>query len=65
MLTADEVNPMIKALRSSCIEVIALHNHMLDDQPRLFFLHFWANDEAQKPAQGLRSALDPVKVSRS
>lgn len=64
VLTADEVNPVIRALRASGIEVTALHNHMLDDQPRLFFLHFWANDEAQKLARGLRSALDRVKVSR-
>ncbi|MCR5881299.1 DUF1259 domain-containing protein [Phenylobacterium sp. J367] len=64
VLTADEVNPVIRALRASGIEVTALHNHMLDDQPRLFFLHFWANDEAQKLARGLRSALDHVKVSR-
>ena len=40
VLTADEVNPVIKALRASGIEVTALHNHMLDDEPRLFFMHF-------------------------
>jgi hypothetical protein len=52
------VNPVINALRSSGIEVTAVHSHMLDEQPRLFFLHFWANDDAVKPAQGLRSAVD-------
>ena len=64
VLTADEVNPVIKALRESGIEVTALHNHMLDDEPRLFFMHFWANDDAGKLAKGLRAALDQVKVAK-
>lgn len=42
----------------------ALHNHMLDDEPRLFFMHFWANDDAGKLAKGLRDALDHVKVAK-
>ena len=65
VLTAQEVNPVLRALRENGIEVTALHNHMLDDQPRLFFMHFWANDDAAKLAQGLRSALDKVNVARS
>jgi hypothetical protein len=65
VLTADEVNPVIKALQTNGIEVTALHNHMLADEPRLFFMHFWANDDAQKLAKGLRSALDQVKVAKS
>jgi len=65
VLTADEVNPVIEALQSNGIEVTALHNHMLNDEPRLFFMHFWANDDAQKLAKGLRAALDRVKVSKS
>ena len=64
VLTADEVNPVIKALRASGIEVTALHNHMLEDEPRLFFMHFWANDDAAKLAKGLRDALDQVKVAK-
>jgi hypothetical protein len=64
VLTADEVNPVIKALRANGIEVTAIHNHMLDDEPRLFFMHFWANDDAGKLAKGLRAALDQVKVAR-
>ncbi|HWI28737.1 MAG TPA: DUF1259 domain-containing protein [Stellaceae bacterium] len=60
VLTAQEVNPVAKALRENGIEVTALHNHMLDDQPRLFFMHFWANDDAAKLAKGLRAALDHV-----
>ncbi|MDQ0547485.1 biotin operon repressor [Methylobacterium brachiatum] len=64
VLIADEVNPVIKALRTNGIEVTALHNHMLDDEPRLFFMHFWANDDAGKLANGLREALDQVKVAK-
>lgn len=62
VLTAEEVNPVIKALRSNGIEVTALHSHMLDEQPRLFFCHFWANDDALKLAKGLRAALDKAAV---
>ena len=54
----EEVNPVIKALRSNGIEVTALHSHMIGEQPRLFFMHFWANDDAIKLAKGLRAALD-------
>jgi uncharacterized protein DUF1259 len=63
VLTADEVNPVIRALRSNGIEVTALHSHMLDEQPRLFFCHFWANDDAIKLAKDLRAALDKAAVA--
>ena len=52
VLTNDEVNPVIRALRANAIDVTAVHSHMLDEQPRLFFLHFWANEYALKVAQG-------------
>ena len=65
VLTAAEVNPVLYTLRQNGIEVTALHNHMLDDQPRLFFMHFWANDDAQKLATGLRAALDKINIARS
>jgi hypothetical protein len=58
VLAAQEVNPVIKALRENGIEVTALHSHMLTEEPRLFFMHFWANDDALKLARGLRAALD-------
>lgn len=58
VLTGNEVNPVVKALRSHGIEVTAIHSHMLEEQPRLFFLHFWANDDAIRLAQGLRAAID-------
>jgi hypothetical protein len=41
VLAANEVNPVIRALRGNGIEVTAIHNHMLDDEPRMFFMHFW------------------------
>jgi hypothetical protein len=65
VLTAKEVNPVLRALRENGIEVTALHNHMLDDEPRLFFMHFWAHDDAQKLAAGLRHALDQINLARS
>ena len=65
VLTADEVNPVLRALRSNDIEVTAIHNHMLGDEPRLFFMHFWANDDTEKVAKGLRAALDQVKVEKA
>lgn len=64
VLIAAEVQPVLRALRTNGIEVTALHNHMLDDEPRLFFLHFWANDDAQKLARGLVTALGHVAVAR-
>jgi hypothetical protein len=65
VLTAKEVNPVLRALRTHGIEVTAVHNHMLDDQPRMFFMHFWANADAQKLATGLRAALDQVNVAKA
>ena len=64
VLTADEVNPVLKILRDNDIEVTALHNHMLDDEPRLFFVHFWANDDLAKLAAGLRAALDYIAIAK-
>jgi hypothetical protein len=64
VLTSDEVNPVIKALRANGIAVTALHSHMLDEQPRLFFMHFWANDDALKLAKGLRAALDKTNSAK-
>ena len=65
VLTGDEVNPVINALRANGIDVTAVHSHMLDEQPRLFFLHFWANDDALKLAKGLRAALDKTASTKS
>ncbi|MGE3335891.1 MAG: DUF1259 domain-containing protein [Rhodospirillaceae bacterium] len=64
VLIAAEVNPVIDALQKAGIEVTALHNHMLNDEPRLFFMHFWGNDDAGKLAAGLRGALDKIKTAK-
>jgi len=64
VLIGTEVNPVIQALRSNGIDVTALHSHMLDEQPRLFFMHFWANDDAVKLAKGLRAALDKTNSQK-
>jgi hypothetical protein len=61
VLLGSEVNPVIKALGSSGIAVTSLHSHMLDEEPRLFFMHFWANSDAASLARGVRSALDLTK----
>jgi hypothetical protein len=65
VLIGNEVNPVINALRANGIEVTAVHSHMLDEQPRLYFLHFWANNDALKLAKGLRAALDKTASTKS
>jgi hypothetical protein len=65
VLIAKEVNPVLKALREHGIEVTAVHNHMLDDQPHLYFMHFWANDDAKKLAEGLKAALAHINIAKS
>jgi uncharacterized protein DUF1259 len=62
VMTSREVNPVLKALRQAGIEVTALHSHMLTEEPRLFFMHFWGRDDAVKLARGLRSALGQMNV---
>jgi hypothetical protein len=64
VLLGKEVNPVLRALRKHGIEVTALHSHMIDDSPHFFFMHFWANDDALKLAQGLRAALDLANIKR-
>jgi len=60
VLVADEVNPVISALEEHHIEVEALHNHMLNEQPRLFFMHFWGQGPADSVALGIKAALEKV-----
>lgn len=64
VMTADEVQSVIGALEENGIDVVALHNHMLTEEPRLFFLHFWANGDATQLSRGLRTALDQINVQR-
>jgi hypothetical protein len=64
VLTAAEVNPVIRALTKNGISITALHSHMLKEEPRLFFMHFWANDDAVKLAAGLRAAIEATNAAK-
>ncbi len=64
VLLGSEVNPVIAALRANGIDVTAIHSHMLTEEPRLFFMHFWANDDAVKLARGLHAALDKTNSKK-
>jgi hypothetical protein len=64
VLLGSEVNPVIKTLRENGIQVTALHSHMLDEEPRLYFMHFWANDDAVKLAHGLSAALEKTNSKK-
>jgi hypothetical protein len=64
VLRGSEVNPVIRALRDHGIEVTALHSHLIDEDPRIYFMHFWANDNAVNLAKGLRAALDQTKSKK-
>lgn len=60
-MTAPEVNPVIRALRRGGIDIVAVHNHMLDEEPRIFFLHYWGTGPVEKLAQTLREAFDQAR----
>ncbi len=64
VMKANEVNEVIRALRANGIAITALHSHMLEEEPRLFFMHFGANDDAIKLARGLRAALDKTNSAK-
>jgi len=64
VLLDKEVNPVARALRQHGIDVTAIHNHSLMDTPRLFYMHFWAADDAAKLAQGLKAALDQTNSKK-
>ena len=64
-LIGSEVNDVMRALRANGIEVTAVHSHMLTEEPRIVFLHFWANDDVLKLAKGLRAALDKTASAKS
>ena len=61
----DEVAPVIKALVENGIEVVAVHNHMVHEKPRIFFLHYWGVGPAQQLARGLRAALDQTSKKKN
>jgi hypothetical protein len=62
VMTGDEVQGVTQALRAGGIEIVSLHNHWLDEQPRLFYMHFWANDDAAALAETLRQAVKATNV---
>ncbi len=62
VLTAEEVNAVISALQAHDIQVTALHSHMLTEQPRLFFMHFWSVGSTESVAAGIKAALSHVAV---
>ncbi len=63
-MTGKEVGPVMKVLQDNGIQAVALHSHALDDVPRFFYMHFWANDDAVKLAKTLRSALDATNSAK-
>ena len=65
VMVGSEVNAVIRELRANGIEVTSLHNHLLNEEPRLFFMHFWANDDALKLARGLRAAIDKTNSRKA
>jgi hypothetical protein len=62
IMAADEVQPVLRALRKADINIVALHNHMIGEQPAYYFVHFWGKGRAEDMARGLRSALDAQKA---
>ena len=58
IMTGPEVQPVLHALRKSGIHIVALHNHMIGEQPAFYFLHFWGKGSTQELAKGVRAALD-------
>ncbi len=64
VLTADEVNPVVKTLIDHGIAVTAIHNHLIYESPRLFFLHFWGYDYPERLAGGIKAALDKTNTMR-
>jgi hypothetical protein len=64
-LVGSEVTDVVRTLGENGIDVTAIHSHMLTEEPRIIFLHFWANDDALKLARGLRAALDKTARAKS
>lgn len=65
VVTANEVNPVLKALENNGIRVTSIHNHMLNENPRTFCLHYWGYDNPDKLAKGLRAALNKINIVRT
>ena len=65
IMTAEEVQPVLRALRKGGIHIVALHNHMVGEQPPFYFTHFWGKGSTETLARGLKSALDAQKQAAS
>jgi hypothetical protein len=63
IMTAAEIQPVLRALRKAGVHVVALHNHMAGEQPAFYFTHFWGKGKAEELAKGLKSALDAQKAA--
>ena len=65
VLLAKEVNPVVRALRKNGIQITAIHNHMLFETPRVFFLHFWGVGRPEQLAKGIKEALEQTNIMKS
>jgi len=65
IMTAAEVQPVLRALRKAGIHVVALHNHMVGEQPAFYFTHYWGKGKAEELATGLKPALDAQAKARA
>ena len=63
IMSAEEVQPVLHSLRKAGIHIVALHNHMIGEEPAFFFLHFWGKGSAQQLAHGVKAALDTQKAA--
>ena len=63
IMTAPEVQPVLRAIRKAGIHVVALHNHMVGEQPAFYFTHFWGKGPAKDLAHGVKAALDAQKAA--
>jgi len=58
IMTAEEVQPVLRALREADIHIVALHNHMIGEEPAFYFTHYWGVGPAEELAQGIKSAQE-------
>ena len=65
VVSGSEANPLIHTLRANGIEVTAIHSHMLMEEPRIFYVHFWAHSDAVELAKALRAALEKTAIARA
>jgi hypothetical protein len=64
-MLSQEITPVLKALRSNGLNVVAIHNHMTTGQPTIYFLHYWGTGSVEKLATGFKAALDELDKQKS